>query len=404
MIFLSYAKEDAAAVQRIYRELRHAGVHPWMDKPPAPWDLEGIGPGEEWDTVIRQRLAEAELVLVFLSKTSVAKQGYVQREYRLALNLAAAQPPGSVFLIPVLLEDCEPPDLRVDQINLRQFQWIRLLESEVSRFIEYITGIPSARSPASIGARPRVTIQETHVDPLEPGRLALDEAAEMTNRPGKLVFQPAGMLRAVAEMAPSMQYAVSVGCLASIVAIVILSWKLKAQDAILGGLIVAILMVIFVVFAALASRGRVAPHSPALVVAWAYACLTVGVAVLFVSCAFFDKPKTLPCLLQNDCRTMSGTLTLSSPSCSIAAGASSCNVRLTWSTSHPIDISAVTSSYPNANFIIAHANAGGPIACSVPYSSRKFYLYNNQEQLAAIVATSDCASGTVWNGSTCQTP
>lgn len=378
MIFLSYAKEDAAAVQRIYRELRYAGVHPWMDKPPAPWGLEGLGPGEEWDTVIRQRLAEAELVLVFLSKTSVAKKGYIQREYRLAIDLAAAHPAGSVFLIPVLLEDCEPPDLQVGQLNLRQFQWIRLFESEMSPFIEYITGIPLARSPASIGSRPRVTIQET-------------------------LIQPAGILRAVAETAHAMQYALGVCGLASIVEIVLLGWKLKVLAAIVGSLIVVILMVVFVVFAALAGRGRAAPHSPALFLAWAFTSLTVIVAILFVSCAFFDKPKTLPCLLQNDCRAMSGTLTPASPSCSIAAGASSCYVSLTWSTSHPIDISAVTSSYPSANSILARANDGGPLACSVPYSSRKFYLYNNQELLATSLATSSCAPGTGWNESTCQT-
>jgi len=67
---------------------------------------------------------------------------------------------------------------------------------------------------------------------------------------------------------------------------------------------------------------KAALQSPALFLAWAFTSLTVGVAILFVSCAFFDRPKTLPCLLQNDCRALSGTLTPTSPFCSIPAGAS----------------------------------------------------------------------------------
>lgn len=189
MIFLSYAKDDVAAVQRIYRELRYALVHPWMDTPPSPWGLEGIGPGEDWDTVIRQRLAEAELVLVFFSKTSIAKQGYVQREYRLALDLAAAQPAGSVFLVPILLDDCEPPDLRVGPLTLRQFQWFRLFESGMPTLLEYITGIPLRRLPATVGARPRVTLERTMIELFELDKLAPDKAAETVNRLGTLVFQ-----------------------------------------------------------------------------------------------------------------------------------------------------------------------------------------------------------------------
>jgi hypothetical protein len=214
---------------------------------------------------------------------------------------------------------------------------------------------------------------------------------------------PAGMLRAAVKTVPAMRYAVGVGALASVVAIVLLGWKLKAQDAIFGSLIVLVLMVVLVVFAALAGMGGATLHLPALFLAWSCTSLTVGVAILFVSCAFFDKPKTLPCLLQNDCRTLSGTLTPTSPSCTIVAGASSCNVSLTWSTSYPVDLSAVTSNYPHANWTVAVGNAGGPITVPVPYSGRRFYVYNNQQLLATSVATCSCASGTAWSGSKCQT-
>ncbi|MCX6752661.1 MAG: hypothetical protein NTZ87_04170 [Candidatus Nomurabacteria bacterium] len=93
---------------------------------------------------------------------------------------------------------------------------------------------------------------------------------------------------------------------------------------------------------------------------------------------------------------MSGTLTPASPSCTIVAGASSCSVNLTWTTTNPVGTSAVTATgMSNIN-----GNSGGPTAFTVPYSSRVFHLFNNNVELALSNATSSCVSGTVWNGST----
>src|SRR5258708_7266587 len=100
---------------------------------------------------------------------------------------------------------------------------------------------------------------------------------------------------------------------------------------------------------------------------------------------------------------MSGTLTPTSPSCNIAAGASSCNVTLSWTTTNPVGTSAVTSNYPSANTTVATGNSGSTSA-SVPYSSRTFYLYNNSQLLATSVASSSCASGSSWNGSARHAP
>jgi hypothetical protein len=93
---------------------------------------------------------------------------------------------------------------------------------------------------------------------------------------------------------------------------------------------------------------------------------------------------------------MSGTLTASPSSCTIASGASSCNVNLTWTTTNPQGISAVTAvGMANVN-----GNSGSQ-SFAVPYSSRIFYLYNNAQLLAQNFATATCISGTAWNGSIC---
>lgn len=44
-----------------------AGVTPWMDKPPAPYELDGIPLGGDWESHVRERLRNASRVLVFLS-------------------------------------------------------------------------------------------------------------------------------------------------------------------------------------------------------------------------------------------------------------------------------------------------------------------------------------------------
>lgn len=145
-IFLSYAREDRAAVENLYLKLRQSNLEVWMDKPPPPHVLEGIKPGERWDTVLRQRMRDASHVLVFLSKASVAKRGYVQREYRLALSYAIERPSDVPYLIPVLLDDCKPPDYRIDNLSLDQFDWYRMYESGPEDLVEYLKQIASAQA------------------------------------------------------------------------------------------------------------------------------------------------------------------------------------------------------------------------------------------------------------------
>ena len=100
---------------------------------------------------------------------------------------------------------------------------------------------------------------------------------------------------------------------------------------------------------------------------------------------------------------MSGTLTPAAPSCTIAAGTSTCDVTLTWTTTNPVGTSAVTSSWPSANYQVAAGNSGSTSA-PVPFAGRAFYLFNSAQQLAASNATASCVSGTAWNGSVCQAP
>jgi hypothetical protein len=103
-IFLCHASEDKAAVRAVYHELRTHGFDPWLDS-------ENLLPGQDWEREIRRAIRESAAVVVFLSRTSVRKRGYVQNEFRLAMETLREIPDGQIFVIPLKLDDCEVPEI-----------------------------------------------------------------------------------------------------------------------------------------------------------------------------------------------------------------------------------------------------------------------------------------------------
>lgn len=80
---------------------------------------------------IAKALDDTDLVLLCLSKHSISREGYVQKEMRLALDRALEIPPGEIFLIPGRFEDVEPP------YSLRDYQYVDLFtESGLKRLIQ----------------------------------------------------------------------------------------------------------------------------------------------------------------------------------------------------------------------------------------------------------------------------
>lgn len=80
-------------------------------------------PGQDWEREIIVAVRRSDAVLVCLTRNSINKRGFVQREIRYALDAADNQPEGSIFLIPVKLEECEVPD------RLQHLHWVNLFEN-----------------------------------------------------------------------------------------------------------------------------------------------------------------------------------------------------------------------------------------------------------------------------------
>lgn len=112
-VFLCHSRDDKVAVLGLYDRLLSDAFDPWLD-------TEKLVPGTEWELEIRKAVRDSHVVLVCLSRTSITKEGYVQKEIRYALDVAEEKPDQVIFLIPVRLEDCTVPH------RLRHWQWVDL--------------------------------------------------------------------------------------------------------------------------------------------------------------------------------------------------------------------------------------------------------------------------------------
>jgi len=101
-VFLCHASDDKAEVKDLYQLLVKHGADPWLD-------AEKLLPGQDWNLEINKALDDSNVILLCLSKKSVDKEGYVQREIRIALDRALAMPEGRIFLITARLEECDLP-------------------------------------------------------------------------------------------------------------------------------------------------------------------------------------------------------------------------------------------------------------------------------------------------------
>ena len=110
-VFISYAREDIAYAVRLFVRLEEAGFRPWIDE-------HSLLPGESWGEAIDGAIRSADFFIACLSRDSVAKRGYVQREFRKALDLWTEKLDSDIYLIPVRLDDCEVP------VALSRFQWV----------------------------------------------------------------------------------------------------------------------------------------------------------------------------------------------------------------------------------------------------------------------------------------
>lgn len=102
-VFLCHGSEDKDAIRSLYKRILETGMRPWLDE-------KDLSPGVEWEPAIRRAVKDSHVILVCLSRQSASKIGFVQKEIRYALDRADEMPEGTVYVIPVRLEECAIPD------------------------------------------------------------------------------------------------------------------------------------------------------------------------------------------------------------------------------------------------------------------------------------------------------
>jgi PAS domain S-box-containing protein len=114
-VFLCHSSNDKPLVRKLYQRLKADNFDPWLDE-------KKLLAGQDWEQEIPKAVRKADVVIVCLSRGSITKAGYIQKEIKYALDIADEQPEGTIFLIPLKLEECEVPE------RLSRWHWVNYFE------------------------------------------------------------------------------------------------------------------------------------------------------------------------------------------------------------------------------------------------------------------------------------
>lgn len=98
-IFISYAREDLPAVQRLKAGMDAAGLTTWFD-------LDRLEGGDDYDRKIRANIARCSFFVPVISATTEHRhEAYFRREWSYAVDRARNIAEGAVFILPVCTDD-----------------------------------------------------------------------------------------------------------------------------------------------------------------------------------------------------------------------------------------------------------------------------------------------------------
>jgi hypothetical protein len=98
-VFISYAREDLAAVQRLKAAMDAAGITTWFD-------LDRLEGGDDYDRKIRANISRCSFFVPVISSTTQRRhEAYFRREWSYAVDRARNIADGAVFMLPVCIDD-----------------------------------------------------------------------------------------------------------------------------------------------------------------------------------------------------------------------------------------------------------------------------------------------------------
>ena len=114
IVFISYAREDREHAERLYSFLLAEQCEPWLD-------IKALRPGQHWKVEIGQAIEKSNFFLALLSKHSVTKKGYFQKELLEGIKCLEQTPLSRPYFIPARIDNCQPM-----HPILADLQWVDL--------------------------------------------------------------------------------------------------------------------------------------------------------------------------------------------------------------------------------------------------------------------------------------
>ncbi|MBL8514400.1 MAG: toll/interleukin-1 receptor domain-containing protein [Betaproteobacteria bacterium] len=108
-VFVSYAREDLPAVQKIKAALDQAGVTVWFD-------MERLESGDDYDRKIQRNIARcAYFIPVVSANTERRLEAYFRREWSYAIDRTRNMADGAVFILPVVIDGTNEGNAQVPE-------------------------------------------------------------------------------------------------------------------------------------------------------------------------------------------------------------------------------------------------------------------------------------------------
>ena len=108
-VFISYAREDLPAVQKLKAALDAAGITTWFD-------MERLESGDDYDRKIRQNITRCAYFVPIVSATTQRRlEAYFRREWSYATDRARNMHDGAVFILPVCIDATTEADALVPE-------------------------------------------------------------------------------------------------------------------------------------------------------------------------------------------------------------------------------------------------------------------------------------------------
>jgi len=106
-VFLSYAREDLAAVQAIKAGLESAGIVTWFD-------IDRLEVGDDYDRKIQRNIARCSYFIPVVSATTQRRlEGFFRREWSYAMDRVRNMADGALFILPVSIDATNAADALV---------------------------------------------------------------------------------------------------------------------------------------------------------------------------------------------------------------------------------------------------------------------------------------------------